>query len=218
MAEAAASLVFATRPGGTTLDHDAEGGNPFATALIGAARGEALPMSRLLPRVRALTASGSNGHQDPAWRLRAAERAWRLARPDGERRVALMLVVSDYTLGLRQTLAGAAHDERRVAALFAGCGFSVQQGVAPDRRSLLDTLRRFATLARTADAALIYSTGHGVSHDGQDYLLPAGYPFGSRDTPPKLERHAIAVQRLAEACEARRANLVFYAACRSALG
>ncbi|HET9975977.1 MAG TPA: caspase family protein [Burkholderiaceae bacterium] len=213
-----ASLVFATRPGGTTLDRDAEGGNPFATALIRAARSEAAPMATLLPQVRAMTATGSNGHQDPIWVLRAAERAWRLGLPAGERRVALMLVVSDYTLGLRQTLAGAAHDERRVAALFAEYGFSVQQGIAPDRRALCEALRRFATQARTADAALIYSTGHGVSHDGQDYLLPAGYPFTSRDTPASLKRHAIGVHRLAGACQARRANLVFFAACRSALG
>jgi hypothetical protein len=216
--EVAASLVFATRPGGTTMDRDAEGGNPFATALIRATQREAVPLTALLPRVRELTTAGSNGHQDPVWALRSAERAWRLGRPSGERRVALMLVVSDYTLGLGQTLAGAAHDERRVAALFAACGFSVRQGIAPDRRDLCEALRRFAQQARAADAAVIYSTGHGVSSGDEDYLLPAGYPFTAPDTPAGLKRHALAVRRLADACQARRANLVFFAACRSAIG
>jgi len=210
-----ATIVYATRPGGVTLDRDAAGGNPFATALIETTHAPVLALKDWLPQVRAHTQRGSGGRQDPVWTLRARERRWAFNGSSTERRVALVLIVSDYSGRLSQTLSGAAFDERRIASLLAQQGFSVQQGLEPNRAALLRALQAFARVSRKADAAVIYATGHGMSHRGQSYLLPANYPFTRPDDVGVLERQAVSVSDIAAACQARGANVVFFAACRA---
>jgi Caspase domain len=216
-----ATIVYATADCGVTLDTDAAGGNPFATALIETTGGGAVAMEDWLPQVRARTRSASAGRQDPVWALRDPERRWMFklsaASRTAEQRVALVLIVSDYSARLSQTLAGAAFDERRIAALLAQQGFSVVQGVAPERAALRHALKAFARQSRHADAAVIYATGHGLSHRGQAYLLPANYPFSRPDDARLLARHGVAVSEIALACQAHQANVVFFAACRTTL-
>ena len=210
--------VYATRSGGTTLDRDAHVGNPFATALIALAARPGLDLAHLLPALRDATHTGSDGHQTPEWSGHPAPAAWCLAAPDGaarERRVALVLVVSSYPSLPDPRLDGAQHDERRVAATLAGQGFSVMQGVAPDRRALLRALRAFARAARAHEAALVYSTGHGIESGGTVFLVPGDYPFERGYGLDVLRRHAVAVPRIARAGTATQVNITFFAGCRS---
>jgi hypothetical protein len=55
-----ATIVYATKPGGTTRDRDELGGNPFATALIELAPCEHLTIENFLQRLRNLTIEGSS--------------------------------------------------------------------------------------------------------------------------------------------------------------
>ena len=149
------ALVFATRSGGTTIDRDAFGGNPFATALIQLTGEASIPLQTFPKRLRALTVRASQRHQVPQWTRWPERRRWsfRLEPGSRERRCVLVLIVSDYAQAGLAPLGGAAHDERRVSAMFAANGFSVVQGVAPDRAALLDALAQFRRVSHEHEAA-----------------------------------------------------------------
>jgi hypothetical protein len=212
------SIVFATGAGNTTLDQDEFGGNPFATALIELSGRDDLPIAKLLAALRTQTYRKSVGRQKPTWNELPNVRNWRIALPVGirqERRAALVLIVADYPALAVPRLHGAANDERRIAAMLAGHGFSIRQGVASNRHSILDALSRFALESRQLDSAIIYSTGHGVQFGGDVYLLPGDYPFQSGYSARLLGTHAVSVERIAEAAKAASMNLTFFAGCRS---
>lgn len=211
-------VYYATRSGGTTLDTGEGGGNPFASALIDVAGEKGLELRSLERRLREVTRVKSSGVQVvesfgdtavPSWRIGAS-------LSETERRAALVLVVSDYS-GLRAgaTLFGAARDERRIAAMLAQHGFSVEQGVGPRREELVQALASFKRRSQRADVAVVYSTGHGVEVDGVVYLLPGDYPLRGGLGTAELRRHAIGVPRMANAASAAKQNLVFFAGCRS---
>ena len=126
-----------------------------------------------------------------------------------------MLIVSDYAGAGLTPLAGAAHDERRLSAMFAANGFSVVQGIAPSRAALLDALSQFRHLAGKHETAVIYATGHGVESNGSVYLLPGDYPLQEGCSAARLRAGAVSVERIAAACRGSRLNLVFFAGCRT---
>jgi caspase domain-containing protein len=211
-------VVYATSSGGTTIDRDAQGGNPFATALIDMSTEESLPLHRLLPRLRSRTMELSGGWQTPEHT--ASSSTWCLChRPsvvDSERRVALVLVVSDYSgAQAGADLDGAAHDERRVAAMLALNGFSVEQGVAPTRADILSTLRAFRRRTTDADVGLIYCTGHGVESNGDVFLLPGDFPLRAGLNARAVRSFGVNVDRIQAALSGRAVNLLFFAGCRT---
>ena len=212
------AIVFATRSGGTTIDQDAYGGNPFATALIELATTERMSFRQFPERLRALTVRASQRHQVPQWKRWPERLSWSLRLQPGsraERRCALVLVVSDYARAGAASLAGAAHDERRISAMLGANGFSVVQGVAPARSAILQALARFGRQARTHDVAVIYCTGHGVEWNGRVHLLPGDYPLVEGSRPALLRAKAVSVDRISTACRASRFNVVFFAGCRT---
>jgi Caspase domain len=212
------ALVFATRSGGTTIDRDAFGGNPFATALIQVAGEYSIPLRRFPGRLRAQTVQGSQRQQVPQWTEWPEGLRWSFRLEPGsrqERRCALVLIVSDYTGAGLAPLGGAAHDERRISAMFSANGFSVVQGVAPDRASLIEALAGFRRVAEGHDVAVIYATGHGIESNGSVYLLPGDYRLKDGVSPARLRATAVPVDRVVAACRASKVNLVFFAGCRT---
>jgi hypothetical protein len=210
-------IIYATRSGGTTIDQDAQGGNPFATALIELSDASHGNLAHFARHLRALTRERSGHHQDPTWTDLPARRRWSLAMPEtgkAERRSALVLVVSDYGPPAPPRLPGAAHDERRIAAMLARNGFSVRQGVSSHRAWLSRALREFRAASTHCDSALVYATGHGVECDGTVYLLPGDYPFARGYARTTLARSALPVRRFAQSCRGTGFNLVFFAGCR----
>jgi hypothetical protein len=216
-----AAVIFATHAGGETLDRDAKGGNPFASALIELAGGEAQRLGVLAEALRARTHANSAGLQSPQWVDLPVDRLWQW-RPaaDGSTgaRAALVLIVSEYPEAGGWPLFGAARDERRITTCMAANGFAVTAGIAPERAALVQALHTFAARSRTCETAVIYSTGHGVECAGETYLLPADYPFAEGYTAPLLEEHAVPLRLLRDACVARNTNLVFFAGCRTRVG
>ncbi len=213
-----APVIFATRSGGTTLDRDAQGGNPFASALIDLAEQAHADLGTFAAQLRAATESRSGGVQSPEWLALPDRSPWSLHRSPfdpPESRTALLLVVSAYPADALPPLYGAAWDERRVAAALARNGFSVTQGARGNRASLLKSLRAFGVASRRCESAVIYVTGHGIEHAGETWLLPADYPFERGYTAGNLRRHAIPVARIRQACAGRNTCLVFFAGCRS---
>jgi hypothetical protein len=212
-------LCYATQSGCTTLDTGEGGGNPFASALIEAVSERTIKLGKLTEHLGKLTAAKSHRHQAiecsgeirlPDWSF---QEDLRLRR---EKRDALVLVVSDYSRFTPDaSLIGAAHDERRIAAMLAQHGFSVKQGIGAQRQELIKALSSFKRLSRSSNIAIVYSTGHGVELEGIVYLLPGDYPVNEGFGKTQLQRHAISVAQMTNAASACAQNLVFFAGCRT---
>ena len=99
--------------------------------------------------------------------------------------------------------------------MFSANGFSVVQGVAPDRVSLIEALAGFGRVAACHDVAVIYATGHGIESNGSVYLIPGDFPLTNGCSPARLRTNAVSVDRIAAACRASMLNLVFFAGCRT---
>lgn len=116
--------------------------------------------------------------------------------------------VSNYAgLPIGPSLPGAKLDYHRIAEALSQAGFVVTSLIDPDRESLAKALKNFEARTAYSDVALIYTTGHGVETDGVSRVL---LPYARAD-----RSNALPVTELAKAARARRANLIFYAACRS---
>jgi hypothetical protein len=201
------SVCYATRSGGTTLDRDSAGGNPFATALIELSSLSDIRISDFSILLQELTTKISRGHQLPEWLGAELTVDWRIPKPvmgAKAHRVALVLVVSDYSNSGRGHLVGAAWDELRVSAMLARNGFSVTQGVGSSREEILYAIDTFSKVSRESDMAIIYSTGHGYEAEGQVYLLPSDFPMGDGYLSTELTQSAINVSKLADAYDVPR--------------
>jgi uncharacterized caspase-like protein len=87
-----------------------------------------------------------------------------------DKRVALVVGNGAYqnTAGLTNP----ANDAEDMAAALRRVGFEVIGGRDLDKRAMDAALTAFARLAQEADVALFYFAGHGLQHQGQNYLLP----------------------------------------------
>lgn len=213
-AVAADTLVFqATTPGKQALDRDAQGGNPFASALIDSLGQPAVGLKQVLAAVEQLTLQYSRGYQRPDVPAITAATDWAMMPvPPGERRVALVLVVSDYARSELQSLPGARFDAERIAVALTRAGFETETVLDLDRAAIERKLAQFADQSRMYDVAAIYSTGHGVEVDGTVHLLPGDYPVQQRNAA--LAARAVALPRMAVAAQGRKLNLVFWGGCR----
>ncbi|KRB43024.1 caspase family protein [Terrabacter sp. Root181] len=197
---------------------DAAGGNPFATALIKAVSTTALPFTELLTKVQKQTDRATEGFQKPQFTIPDSMAGWQLhtsTKLGKDSRVALVLVVSDYSATRWKSLEGAAWDERRVSAMLAEQGFSVHQGVGPSRGAIQKALRDFRLWSAGHDSAAIYCTGHGLMVGDETFLLPGSRFDPTVETGARwVARHGISVTRIADVARARQHNVCFFAGCR----
>jgi uncharacterized caspase-like protein len=210
----AGTLVFhATTSGQQALDRDEKGGNPFASALIESLDQPSLRISDLKASLERLTLAYSRGHQRAGLPL-AVDLDARSLEPQttDQRRVALVLVVSDYRRAGLPSLAGARFDADRIARALVRSGFATETVIDLDRPAMLAKLDAFASLSQLKDVAVIYTTGHGVEVDGTVHLLPGDYPVEKKNHG--LRQHAVDLPRIATAARASSLNLVFYGGCR----
>lgn len=211
----AESLVFyAVTSGQQALDSGESGGNPFASALIEVLRRPTTTLSELPTELERLTAEKSQSRMAADVPHLGAQMPWPLtpARP-GERRIALVLVVSDYSRsGGAPSLPGARHDAQRITAALQDAGFETETALDLDAMAMRQSLDSFLARSETADAAIIYTTGHGAEVDGEVYLLPADFPLP--DGRGALENRAVTLADIARSIRARHVNLVFYGGCR----
>lgn len=192
---------------------DGQPGNPFATAFIEVLGDEAAPLPETIQRLKSRTQAISKGALLPEVSPIAGDPATRLgARSGSERRVALVLVHSTYTRGWPR-LKGAAVDAERVAAALRRAGFDTRMIVDPDRGDRAAALRWLAEESKAADVALLYSTGHGIMHEEDGYLLDSDFAQGWRED--QLSSHAIKISELGVALKAKQANLLLFGGCRS---
>lgn len=210
------SLVFqASASGKETLDQGAGGGNPFASALIEILAQRQVTLSELGSKLSQLTIQKSGGFQAPDLPVLEPTPSWSVVPiVAGERRSALVLVNSDYgKSGGAQSLPGAKYDALRVAAALKAAGFVTDVALDLDLNAIKQKLASFEAQSRDFDAAVIYTTGHGVEVDGQVFLLPGDYPIPDRGSV--LASRAVPLATIAHSLHAKRINLVFYGGCRN---
>lgn len=212
-AHAQTLMLYAAQSGKQTLDQGEGGGNPFASALIELLGAPRLDLAGLTSGLERLTERKSNGFQraDVPWLgTRGAESL--APKRSGERRLALVMVVSDYRRAGANSLPGAVHDAARVAQALSTAGFETQTAVDLDLFAMRQRLDDFARQSAGADIAALYATGHGVEVGGTVYMLPGDYPIAERNRA--LGTHALAVDELKGAAQAKAVNLVFWGGCR----
>ncbi len=129
----------------------------------------------------------------------------------GTDRVALVIGVSDYAhiSKLRNT----GNDARLIAQTLTDIGFDVTTLMDAPRAEILTTMADFAFRSETADLALVYYAGHGVSVEGRNFLIPADANITSNSDLPD---NAIELTQILETVDrARKMRIVILDACRN---
>jgi len=205
---------YASQPGEQTLDQGEGGGNPFASALVDLLAHDTLTFGTFCAELIDLTEQKSSGFQRPEILSQIDLGAWQfLPKPSIERRIALVLVFSDYTISGAPSLPGAKNDLDRISKALVKARFEVQTAIDPDQSKLKSILNEFSERSKVSDVAVLYTTGHGVEVNGIVYLLPGDYPLEYGKS--KLNEHAIRLTRIGSVVRASKANLVFYGGCRN---
>ncbi len=127
------------------------------------------------------------------------------------RRVALVIGNSDYRNAVK--LGNPQHDAAAIGAALRNIRFeSVTVLVNLAREDLLEALRAFAEIARTADWAMVYYAGHGLEINAVDYLVPVDAKINSE---PEALTQGVALAEVIRATEgAAKLKLVLLDACR----
>jgi hypothetical protein len=197
-----------------TLDEGEGGGNPFASALIELLARPQLALAELSRDIADLTKKKSRGYQTPQVpNVPAPQSRSLLPAVTGERRIALVIVVSDYTRsGGAKSLPGARRDAARISEALRQAGFETETAIDLDRQQFHERLGAYSRRSAEADIALVYTTGHGVEVNGQVYVLPGDYPLAQRNAG--LAQRAVPLDEVIAAPRARGLNLIFYGGCR----
>jgi hypothetical protein len=129
-----------------------------------------------------------------------------------EKRVALVIGNGAYHKVGR--LANPTNDAKAISGMLQSAGFDnvalyENLGIRPMRQAI----NEFADLARDADTAVVYYSGHGMEVNGINYLIPVDAVL-DRDTDVPFE--AVSLDFLVQTMEpARRLRLVMLDACRN---
>ena len=132
------------------------------------------------------------------------------AQADPEKRIALVIGNGDYKIAPH--LDNPPNDARAIAESLRKLGFEVVDGYDLDFYHMRKAVSNFSAALPDAKSAVLYYAGHGVSVDGEDFLLPVDIDLTS---PGDLDFGAISVQAvIKQMTREERANIVFLDACR----
>lgn len=203
-------IYYAGQAGRLTSDRDAQGGNPFASALVEVIAERPLTIATFTRRMAEANAIHSRGWQQLDYPRRLPEPKLRLDAKGGTR-LALVLINSDYSQSDAYSLPGAAVDAKRVPEALKKAGFETTLVYNQTAGQAREALQDFAARSEEADAAVIYIGGHGAQDGRTVYWLMGDYPGQDAKWLPT---HAIAVDEIARAGHAKALNVVLYASCR----
>ncbi len=133
-----------------------------------------------------------------------------LADTRAKDRVALIFGMADYAnvTALKNTI----NDARALAQTLEEIGFQVDVRMDATKDEALTALESFAFEAETADIALIYYAGHGVSVQGTTFLIPVDAKV--REAKDIVSASVTMDQMLAAVDGARKMSIVILDSCR----
>lgn len=129
----------------------------------------------------------------------------------GQSRTALVIGNGEYQQG---RLKNPANDARAIAATLQGLGFEVQLHTDADQREMDEAIKQFGkTLTVHQGVGLFYYAGHGIQHDGVNYLMPLN---SNVDTDVDLNYRAVNFSRVLDKMNAagNGINIAILDACR----
>jgi S1-C subfamily serine protease len=126
-----------------------------------------------------------------------------------EQRVALVIGNGAYQHTAR--LPNPANDARDVAAALERVGFETFVGLDLDRDGMESAAIRFARVARTADVAVFYYSGHAMQFGGINYLMPVDARLTDE---ADLRRMARLDEIVADLQQARNLRILVLDSCR----
>jgi len=133
--------------------------------------------------------------------------------PGGERRVALVIGNSAYA---SRPLRHAVNDARAVAASLGELGYELVTRENASLDGLLSAMKSFWLKSRDANVRVLYFAGHGVVHEGRNYLLPVDATIASADDVSRMAAKLDEIiDKLAELSQG--VNVVILDACRTSL-
>jgi hypothetical protein len=206
----AALIYYAGQAGRLTSDRDKAGGNPFASALVQVIAEKPLTIETFTRRLAEANAIHSRGWQQLDYPRRLPSPKLRLDAKGGKR-IALVLINSDYSQSDAYSLPGAVVDAKRVPEALRAAGFETATAINRSAEEARAALQEFSARSEEADAAVIYIGGHGAQHGRSVYWLMGDFP---EQDAKWLPTHAIAVEEIARSVRAKALNLVLYASCR----
>ena len=133
-----------------------------------------------------------------------------IAHADSEKRVALVIGNGDYKIAPH--LDNPANDARAIAETFRKLGFEVVDGYDLDVSQMRKAVSDFSAALPEAKSAVVYYSGHGVSVDDEDFLLPVDIDLKS---PTDLDISAISLPMVLKQMKLEeRVNIVLLDVCR----
>ena len=134
-----------------------------------------------------------------------------LATVRAEERHALLIGNGAYAY---EPLKNPTHDARDLAKLLESLGFRVTLLENADLKTMKTVVKRFAQQLNNDSVGLFFFSGHGIQHEGRNYLLPVGTPI---ESSAELEYEALAGDFVADAMHESGSptNLIFFDACRN---
>lgn len=129
-----------------------------------------------------------------------------------DRRVAL--VIGNGSYGDLGVLPNPPNDAEDIAKALENLHFEVISVIDGDIDRLQSALRKFGRQAVEADVALFYFAGHGITHDGENYLIPVG---ANIEVEPDLPYEALSLSEVQRQLDFTQAPLkmVILDACRN---
>lgn len=124
----------------------------------------------------------------------------------------LALVIGNGNYVKAEHLDNPVYDAHAIADKLAKLGFKVVEGYDVTEAKLRETIGDFADSLAQADVAVVYYAGHGVTYDGENYLLPTDIEL---KRVADLDLHALTVSSVLKQMSGYdRVNLVILDACR----
>lgn len=135
-----------------------------------------------------------------------------LVAPAAAKNYALLFGNSSYSIG---QLDNPANDAQDLANVLRSIGFDTTIKLNQDGDGMKNAIREFGEKLKNNDGiALFFFAGHGVQVNGENYLLPVGFPFRNEQEVEKNAVQANMVLRYMEDSK-NRVNVVVLDACRN---
>lgn len=135
-----------------------------------------------------------------------------LAAPAMAKNYALLIGNSHYSIG---ALDNPANDANDLASTLRSIGFDTTVKVNVDANEMKSLIRDFGEKLRSNDGiGFFFFAGHGVQVNGENYMLPVGFPFRNEQ---EVEKNAVQANMVLRYMEdsMNRVNIVVLDACRN---
>lgn len=144
--------------------------------------------------------------------LSALALATGLSAPAWAKNYALLIGNSNYSIG---SLDNPANDANDLANTLRSIGFETTVKVNVDADGMKSVIRDFGNKLKNNDGiGLFFFAGHGVQVNGENYMLPVGFPFKNEQDVEKNAVQANMILRYMEDSK-NRVNVVVLDACRN---